>query len=254
MNQNKNVVVGSRVVASVVEVRSFGVIAGFGEGCSGLLHVSRMAGGSRRSRDRRLQRLVGGEKLELDVLAVTDGKVSLSEQYRDEAVLAELKPSAEVKATVVHKLDNTPALIVSLDDGIAAGYDGFVHVSELSGADRRARDERYDRLRIGDKLSLSVLTVGRDDRNDLSIRLSERSLALRQKFAKSFAVGTTHTGTVQRRTEAGFVVSFGEFTGFLPDRELNGTSAGSIRVRGGVRTKVLAIGDDLSLTLTRKGL
>jgi ribosomal protein S1 len=248
--KNNNVVVGVRVVGSVVEIRPYGVIAEF-EGGSGLLHVSRLAGGSRRSRDRRLQRFAPGEKVEVDVLAVNDGKVTLSELYRDEAVIAGLEVGSEVTAKVVHKLDC--ALIVAIDAGVAAGYDGFVHVSELAGGSRKAHDERLAHAKIGQSLTLSVLHVGRDDRGDLSIKLSESLVALRRKLATSFAVGTTHTGTVRRRTEAGFVVSFGEFSGFLPEREA-GASVGSIRVGGGVKTKVLEIGADLSITLTRKGL
>ena len=251
MAKNNKVVKGIRVAGVVKEIRQYGAIVEF-DGGDGLLHVSRLAGGSRRSRDRRLSRLVPGEAVVADVFDVQSGKVSLSELFRDDEVIVGLKEGSEVAATVVHKLDC--ALIVALDAGVASGYDGFVHVSELEGGDRKARDQRLAFAQRGRSLMLSVLRVGRDDRGDLSIKLSEGLWALRRKLATSFAAGTVHTGTVTRRTEAGFVVSFGEFSGLLPGNELGGASAGSIRVGGGVKTKVLAIGEDLSVTLTRKGL
>lgn len=245
---------GVRLAGRVREIREYGVLVEF-DGGDGLLHVSRVAGGSRPSRSRRVERLAPGQAVEVEAVDVKrEGKrtkVTLSELWRDEAVIAELQPGSEVSGEVVHKLDC--GLFVAIDAGVAAGYDGFVHASELSGADRKVRDQRLASMKVGERLCVSVLRVGRDDRGDLSIKLSEHAAVVGRKLATTFAVGTTHTGRVTRRTEGGFSVSFGDFSGFLPERELNGTSAGSIRVGGGVKTKVLAI-EGQRITLTRKGL
>lgn len=252
MKQNKTQVAkGARVNGTVEEIRQYGAIVRF-DGGSGLLHVSRLAGGSRRSRDRRLSRIAPGDAIACDVFDVQAGKTSLSELYRDDAVIKELKEGSEVTGTIVHKLDC--ALIVSIDAGVAAGYDGFVHVSELGGEDRKKRDERHAFANIGDAMTLAVLHVGRDDKGDLSLKLSEGLVALRRKLATSFAVGSVHTGSVIRRTHAGFVVSFGEFCGLLPESELGGAKPGSVRVGGNVKSKVLAVSENLEITLTRKGL
>ncbi len=254
MSKNKTQVVvakGARVNGTVEEVRPFGAIVRF-DGGSGLLHVSRLAGGSRRSRDRRLSRLEPGEAVVVDVSDVQGGKTSLSELYRDDAVIKELKEGSEVTGTVVHKLDF--ALIVSIDAGVAAGYDGFVHASELAGADRKTRDERHAFANIGESVTLAVLHVGRDDKGDLSLKLSEGLVVVRRKLATSFAVGSVHTGSVVRVTQDGYVVSFGEFCGLLPQSELGGAKPGSVRIGGNVKTKVLAVDERLNITLTRKGL
>lgn len=247
---NKNVVKGARLVGSIREVRDFGVIAQFEGGGDGLLHVSRLFGGSRRARDRRLQSLKVGAGVEVDVADVQGNKVTLSELYRDEEVLGALQPGTKVKATVSRVLEF--GIVVTISDGVAADYDAFLHGSELVGGTRKARDQRLSTLREGNTLSLEVLSVGRDDRGDLSIKLSERLVSLRQKLAGAYAVGTKHTGTVLARLDAGWVVNFGEFTGFLPDSELGKTNAGSISEGKGLKTKVLAIDENLRLTLTRK--
>ncbi|MBX3152122.1 hypothetical protein KF728_18335 [Candidatus Obscuribacterales bacterium] len=247
---NTNVVKGTRLTGSIREVRDYGVIAEFEGGGNGLLHVSRLFGGSRRSRDRRLQSLVAGAKVEVDVVDVQGGKVTLSELYRDDDVIAGLQPGTKVKATVARLLE--VGLVVTIADGLAAGYDAFLHGSELVGATRKVRDQRLATVKEGAALTLEVLSVGRDDRGDLSIKLSERLVSLRQKLAGSFAVGTKHTGTVLARRGDGWVVNFGDFTGFLPDRELGKTNAGSISEGKGLKTKVLEIDENLRVTLTRK--
>jgi ribosomal protein S1 len=247
---NMKVVTGARLTGSIRDVRDFGVIAEFEGGGTGLLHVSRLFGGSRRARDCRLKSLAVGAKVEVDVVDVQGGKVTLSELYRDEDVIAGLEPGAKVKATVASLLDF--GVVVTIGDGVAAGYDAFVHASELVGGTRKARDQRLYSLKAGATLALEVLSAERDDRGDVSIKLSERLLSLRQKLTGSFAVGTKHTGTVLARREDGWVVNFGEFTGFLPDRELGKTNAGSISEGKGLKTKVLEIDENLRITLTRK--
>lgn len=247
---------GVRSFGSVSAILEFGVVVELGGKASGLLHVTNMRNGTRPARMRRLRLLVPGERVEVEVVDVKAKgkrtKVSLSERFQDGVVTGQLKPRELVTAEVVHRLD--AGLIVSIADGVAAGYDGFVHVSELAGASKEAHDRRLAGAKVGDRLELEVLRVGRDERGDLSIKLSESRAALRRKTETLYAAGTTHTGKVTRRTADGFVVSFGELTGFLPESELGGTNAGSIKVGVGVRSKVLSVSGDLRLTLTRKGL
>ncbi len=246
-----------RVVGVVAEMKPFGAIVSLPGNRSGLLHETRAAGGTRVPRQRRMAALTVGASVEVDIIEVKREagrtKISLSEQWRDDDVLTGLQEGSVVKGEVVHVLDRGTGLIVCIAEGVAAGYDGFVHVTELVGAQPRDRDQRLARVRLGEKLELEVLSVAHNERFELSIKLSEKALMLRRKFASSFAVGTTHTGTVKRRQDDGFVVSFGEFSGFLPDRELGKTSAGSIQVGKGVKTKVLAI-EGRSLTLSRREL
>ena len=245
-----------RVVGRIVEVREFGAIVELPGSQSGLLHVSRLAGGSRRSHDRRLSQLNPGDSVAVDIVEIKrEGKrtkISLSELWRDDDVLTGLQSGDKVSAVVVHKLDF--GLVVCIADGVAAGYDGFVHVSELAGATRVDQEKKLGFAALGDRLELEVLRVANSARGELSIKLSESAAVVGEKLSGSYAVGTTHTGKVVRRVQGGFVVSFGDFSGFLPEKELGGASASSIRVGGRVKSKILAIGGDRSITLTRKGL
>lgn len=246
---------GTRVVGSVSEIREYGAMVTVGEE-SGLLHTSRLRGGSPGAQRRRLHALAIGEQVEVDVLDVQGSgkrtKVTLSELWQDERVISELQVGSSVTATVCKALDS--GLIVSLADGVACGYDGYVHVSELGGANPEARDRQLAFAKAGTRMTLEVLRVGRDEKGWLSLKLSEFAAVLRQKLSTAYAAGTKHTGTVRKRIEGGWVVSFGEFSGFLPDSELGTTNAGSIRVGAGVKTLVKAVSADLRITLTRRGL
>lgn len=144
-------------------------------------------------------------------------------------------------------------LIVTVLDGVAEGVDGYVHVSELAGGEPRLRDRALAATRPGAKLDLQVLTVAREQ-DELRIRLSQRAATMTTKVASTFAPGTTHTGRVTRRTERGYIVSFGDFSGILPDSELGKTNPASIRSGSNTRTRVVGVGEDGILMLTRRGL
>lgn len=247
---------GTRVIGTVSEIREYGALVSVGDE-SGLLHSSRLRGGSPGAQRRRLHGLAIGGQVEVDVLDVQGSgkraKVTLSELWQDDRVVAEVLAGTSVAATVCKAVDS--GLIVVLADGPGAGYDGFVHVSELGAPSRDGREKQLAFAKPGDPLTLEVLRVGRDGPSGwLSIKLSEAKASVRLKLSTTYAAGTKHTGTVRKRVEGGWVVSFGEFSGFLPERELAGTNASSIRVGGGVKTKVKEIDSDLNITLTRHGL
>lgn len=248
--------VSDRFAGVVSLVLDFGVEVKLdGVDGSGLLHVSRMRGGNIAGRNRRLSQLAKGDAVEVEVVEIKrDGKrrkISLSERWHDAVVVAELKAGDAVDAVVVKTLES--GLIATIASGIAAGMDGFVHVSELAGATRDARDKALAAAKLGDSLKLEVLGVSRDD-GDVRVKLSARVAAVREKIASSFASGTAHTGKVLKRTADGFVVLFGTLEGFLPEGELGGASASSIKVGGNVRAKVVGVDERLCLRLSRKGL
>jgi ribosomal protein S1 len=232
-----------------VEVKLEGV-----EG-SGLLHVSRMRGGSMAGRNRRLKALRKGDAVEVEVTEIKrEGKrvkISLSERWHDELVLSELRAGDQVDAIVVKTVES--GVIATIASGIASGVDGYVHVSELAGATRQERDKALAVAKLGESLKLEVLGVSNVD-GDVRVKLSQRVAAVREKLGTTFAIGTAHTGKVLKRTEGGFVVVFGALEGFLPASELGGASASSIKVGGNVRAKVVGVDDRLCMQLSRKGL
>lgn len=257
MTQSTDIRVSDRFAGIVTLKLDFGVEVKLeGADGNGLLHVSRMRGGSFAGRSRRLAQLAKGDAVEVEVVEIKrDGKrrkISLSERWHDDVVLGELKAGESVDATVVKTLD--VGVIATIVSGIGAGVDGFVHVSELPGATRETRDKALAGIKVGETLKLEVLGVSKSEDGDVRVKLSQRAAAVRAKIAGSFAEGTAHTGKVLKRTDGGFVVTFGELEGFLPLSELGGASASSIKVGGNVRAKVAGVGDRLCLQLTRKGL
>ncbi len=251
-----NTTLQARHFGKVVEKMAFGAIVQFGDGQDGLLHATRMRGGSRIARNRRNERLALGDAIEVEVVEERQvgnrRKLTLSETFQDSVVLEQLKPGCSLHAEVARVLDS--GLIVTMLTGVGAGVDGYVHVSELAGSEPRQRDRALAGMQAGREMELEVLSVATDEQGDLRVRLSQRAGVMRQKLASTFAPGTTHTGRIQRRTEGGYVVSFGEFSGILADSELGKTNAASIRSGSNTRTKVVGVGDDGVLRLTRRGL
>lgn len=256
MTQSNEIRVSDRFAGIVTLKLDFGVEVKLeGVDGNGLLHVSRMRGGSFAGRSRRLAQLAKGDAVEVEVVEIKrDGKrrkISLSERWHDDVVLGELKAGDSVDATVVKTLE--VGVIATIASGIGAGVDGFVHVSELAGATREARDKALAGIKVGQTLKLEVLGVSKDD-GDVRVKLSQRTAAARAKLSGSFGEGTVHTGKVLKRTAEGFIVTFGELEGFLPFSELGGASSSSIKVGGNVRAKVVGVDDRLCLRLSRKGL
>lgn len=250
-----NTTQSARKCGKVVEKLGFGVVVKLDGGDEGLLHNTRMKGGSRSARNTRNQRVAVGDAVEVTVEEVLQGgrtKLQLSEQWHDAMVLAELKPGQTVRASVARVLDS--GVIVTIVTGVATGVDAYMHVSELSGMDPRSRDRALASLRFGSELELEVLSVGTDEVGDTRIRVSQRAAALRAKLVTTFTTGTKHTGRVQRRTERGFVISFGDFSGILPESEMGKTGAGSIRTGSNTRVIVTGLADDGTLMLTRRGV
>lgn len=240
----------------VVEKMAFGAIVSFDGKEDGLLHVTRMRGGSRPGRSARNERLAVGEAVEVEVVdSRMEGKrrkLTLSERWHDDVVLEQLTKGCTVRVVVARVLDS--GLIVTISEGVAQGVDAYVHVSELAGSEPRARDRALANTTVGARMELDVLSAGKDEQGDLRIRLSQRAACQRTKLSSTFAPGTTHTGRVVRRTERGFLISFGDFSGMLPESELGKVSAGSIRTGGNTRTKVVGVDDNGVLVLTRRGL
>lgn len=253
---SNTIVAAVRRFGKVVEKKAFGAIVSFDGKEDGLLHETRMRGGSRLGRIARNQRLAVGEAVEVEVVdSRMEGKrrkLTLSERWHDDFVLEQLWKGCTVHAVVARVLDS--GLIVTISDGVAQGVDAYVHVSELAGSEPRVRDRALASTQVGARMELDVLSTGKDEQDDLRIRLSQRAACLRLKLGSTFAPDTIHTGRVVRRTERGFLVSFGDFSGLLPENELGKAGAGSIRTGSNTRTKVVGVDDDGVLMLTRRGL
>lgn len=251
-----NIAVADRLVGTVAERKDFGVVLKFADGATALLHVTRMAGGSRSGQNRRHAALALGNEVEVEIVEIKrDGKrlkISASEAgLQVERVLAQVEPGTELKATVASATDF--GLFVTIQEGQAAGLDGLVHVSELPGSSPDAREAALKAAKVGTEVSVEVLGISKDATGSLRFSLSLRAEE-RRRLRDAFAVGTVHTGKVVKRTDGGFVVSFGALTGFLPVGQLGSASESSIKVKGNVRAKVESVDDRLRLTLTRRGL
>lgn len=253
-----NVAVADRFPATVAELKPFGAIVRLGDtGLTGLLHVSRMAGGSQGARAKRLAALtVGAEITEVEVVGVErDGKrvkVAVSEKsLADARVLAELQPGSALRGEIAGKREF--GVFVRLLEGVAEGVEGLAHVSELPGANPDAREAWLAQAANGTPVTVEVLSVRQDEAGDLRVSLSLR--AEERRIARErYGVGTVHTGRVVKRAGEGFLVSFRAVTGYLPFAELGKAGAGSVRVGGNVRTKIETIDERMRATLTRRGL
>jgi DNA-directed RNA polymerase subunit E'/Rpb7 len=93
----------------------------------------------------------------------------------------------------------------------------------------------------------------RPSADELRQQEADAKQAMEKAFNGTFSAGSVHTGTVVGRNDGGFVISFGPFSGILPDSQLGKAAAGSIKVKGRTKVRVVEIKDG-TLMLSRQGM
>jgi small subunit ribosomal protein S1 len=272
-HMSNNIQKGQIVTGKVTKVVKDGVLVEVEPKVNGYLHVSQLSGKSREERDAALPKLTVGTEVTVEVtdIAEKDGRTRISlSQWRAEKVLREqrfharqaarqqvlqsLTPGSSVTG-VIKRLENYGVLVTVANEGEVT-IDALLHVSELNGKDRRARDRRLSTLAVGEKVDVEVIEV-KEEKGQTRIRLSERRGALRQALA-SVKPGVRTSGTYVRNDETGLVIELtGGVEGILPHDALGSTKVESITRKPGQTVKVIVESIDETagvIWLTRKGL
>ena len=295
--------VGDRLTAKVIEKLPFGVVVSLpGYKCSALLHVSELAGAGFAARTRRLAALKGGDELEVEVIRLSERKpqgaptgaeaeekpnkqlnkggkrrgkgkgnnkgarIRVSEKrVQYPRLLSDLAPSTPVKVTVCQLLPF--GVIVTIKDGLAAGCDALIHVSQFPGrkgtlprngqpGKPSERDAALSRTKLGAELDAEVLSVRTNEqrKGDLDIRLTLRGPEERA-FLGKFSPGSQLTGRVTGFEADTYEIAFGRVRGFLHAAKLGHAAPESVRVGSNVRVRVESFDEKrMVCQLTRRGL
>lgn len=267
---------GDMLQAKVMEKRPYGVIVqlplkrGFHSShhFTALVHVSELSGGGPAARSRRLNEIAVGEEFPVEVVRTGESlrQIRTSERaISHRRLLTELAPGTTVKVVVTEIL--AWGVVATIQDSIAKGFDGVIHVSKFPGRGGQAprkgtagrtseRDQALRRTKLGQVFDAEVLSVEKSDKrsDDLSIRLTLRGPEERAAVAR-FSADTQHTGKVVAHEGGVFVVRMGNVKGYLPEDKLGSAAVSSLKVGENVHVRVESF-DEARLTcqLSRRGL
>jgi small subunit ribosomal protein S1 len=98
------------------------------------------------------------------------------------------------------------------------GIDGLIYISDLSWTKKIKHPSEF--LAIGDKIDVVVLELDVEGRK-LSLGHKQTTENPWDKYETEFAIGTTHTGTIDELVDKGATVTFNEdIVAFIPARHL----------------------------------
>lgn len=114
-NRISNLAVGLVTEGTVDSLQSYGAFVNLGNGIDGLVHVSQISGKGRIRHPEDVLKV--GDKVKVKVIALKDGKISLSMKALDEKAASEARPVEEEKV-VLPKVEKISTSLGSLLKGI----------------------------------------------------------------------------------------------------------------------------------------
>ncbi|WP_298764714.1 30S ribosomal protein S1 [uncultured Polaribacter sp.] len=208
--------VGDKVTGEVVVIADYGAFVEVEQGVEGLIHVSEMSWSTHLRSAQDFVKV--GDKVEAQVLTLDreDRKMSLG--------MKQLHPDPWTDITTKYPIGSTHTgtvrnytnfgVFVELEEGI----DGLVYISDLSWTKKIKHPSDF--VTVGDKLEVQVLELDVENRK-LNLGHKQTQDNPWDAHEATFAIGSTHTGTVKDKNDKGAVVTLSEgVEGFAPTRFL----------------------------------
>jgi small subunit ribosomal protein S1 len=199
-----------------VVIADYGAFLEVAEGVEGLIHVSEMSWSTHLRSAQDFVKV--GDELEAVVLTLDreDRKMSLG--------LKQLTPDPWTDITTKYPVGSKHKGIVrnftnfgvflELEEGI----DGLIYISDLSWTKKIKHPSEF--VTVGDTLEVEVLELDVDGRK-LSLGHKQTTENPWDKYAKEFALGTTHKAAISEVVDKGAVIDFNEdITAFVPQRHM----------------------------------
>ncbi len=157
--------VGDVLQGKVKGIVDFGIFIEFGKGLEGLVHISEI---SWQQIDDPHELYKAGDKIKAEIIAIDNGRVSLSMKALKKDPWIEAKGRYEVGRTVQGKVTkiNPFGAFVGLDKNIQ----GLIHISEFKGREREMRDT----LEVGKTYKFKILSFEPEEHR-LGLALAEKS-------------------------------------------------------------------------------
>ncbi|PKP44743.1 MAG: 30S ribosomal protein S1 [Bacteroidetes bacterium HGW-Bacteroidetes-13] len=211
-----NLKVGDKVKGKVVVIADYGAFIEAKEGVEGLIHVSEMSWSTHLRSAQDFVKV--GDEVEAVILTLDreDRKMSLGIKQLTPDPWTDITskyPVGSKHKGIVRNFTNF-GVFVELEEGI----DGLIYISDLSWTKKIKHPSEF--LAIGDKIDVVVLELDVEGRK-LSLGHKQTTENPWDKYETEFAIGTTHTGTIDELVDKGATVTFNEdIVAFIPARHL----------------------------------
>lgn len=208
--------VGDKVKGKVVVIADYGAFIEAKEGVEGLIHVSEMSWSTHLRSAQDFVKV--GDEVEAVILTLDreDRKMSLGIKQLTPDPWTDITskyPVGSKHKGIVRNFTNF-GVFVELEEGI----DGLIYISDLSWTKKIKHPSEF--LAIGDKIDVVVLELDVEGRK-LSLGHKQTTENPWDKYETDFAIGTTHTGTIDEIVDKGATVTFNEdIVAFIPARHL----------------------------------
>jgi small subunit ribosomal protein S1 len=196
-----------QVLEGVVKnITDFGAFLDLG-GVDGLLYITDISWGRI---NHPMEVLSLNQKISVAVLDFDENKRRIS------LGLKQLQPHPwEVLAAGITEGSTVKGKIVNIEDygaflELQPGVEGLIHVSEVSWSNQPVNAREY--FRLGQEYEAKVVTIDQEDRR-MSLSLKQLSSDPWTEIAKTFPVGSRHTGEVKNLTPYGVFVELQEGIG-----------------------------------------
>ncbi|HEY0067759.1 MAG TPA: 30S ribosomal protein S1 [Flavisolibacter sp.] len=217
---------GQVVKGRVVNIEDYGAFLEILPGVEGLVHVSEITWANTPINAKEFFKLGDEHEAKVVTLDKDSRKMSLSIKQLSEDPWSDIEnkfPEGSRHTGVVKNI--TPyGVFVELTTGIG----GMIHISDLSWLKRFNHPSEY--TKVGENIDVVILGIDKDNRK---LQLGHKQLEEDpwNSLQDTFAVGSTHEGTVLRRDDKGAIVQlpYG-LEGFAPNRHLgkeDGKSVGA---------------------------
>ncbi|MDQ2752675.1 MAG: S1 RNA-binding domain-containing protein, partial [Bacteroidota bacterium] len=207
---------GAVVKGKVVNIEDYGAFLEILPGVEGLVHVSEITWANTPINAKEFFKLGDEHEAKVVTLDKELRKMSLSIKQLSEdpwsTIETRYPEGSKHKGTVKNI---TPyGVFVELEAGIG----GMIHISDLSWLKRFNHPSEY--TKVGNEIDVVILAIDKDNRK---LQLGHKQLEEDpwNALEDTFAVGTTHEGTVVRKDDKGALVQlpYG-LEGFTPNRHL----------------------------------
>src|SRR5215204_3363249 len=207
---------GNIVKGRVVNIEDYGAFLEILPGVEGLVHVSEITWANTPINAKEFFKL--GDEYEAKVVTLDKGnrKMSLSIKQMSEDPWSTIETRFPERSRHTGLVKNiTPyGVFVELSPGIG----GMIHISDLSWLKRFNHPSEY--TKVGENINVVILAIDKDARK---LQLGHKQLEEDpwNSLQDTFAVGSTHEGTVLRKDDKGALVQlpYG-LEGFAPARHL----------------------------------
>jgi len=213
---NSDLKIGDKVMGEVVVLADYGAFVEVEQGVEGLIHVSEMSWSTHLRSAQDFVKV--GDKVEAQILTLDreDRKMSLGIKQLHPDPWTDITTKFPVGSTHTGTVRNYTnfGVFVELEEGI----DGLVYISDLSWTKKIKHPSDF--VTVGDQLEVQVLELDVENRK-LNLGHKQTKDNPWDVHEETYAIGSTHEGTVKEKNDKGAVVTFTDkVEGFAPTRFL----------------------------------